>query len=240
MSRDARGVARRDFLKLTGAGALAASVAWPAGVAAQGERKPHELPDLPYDYDALEPHYDEQTLRIHHDKHHAGYVRGLNGAEEKLATLLADGDFSQTKPLCKALAFHGSGHLFHSLFWTNMGPDGGGEPDGGLARAVQASFGGFEPLKGLFLAAANSVAGSGWGVLAYRPFADDLVVLQAEKHENFAQWGAIPLLVCDVWEHAYYLKYQNRRSEWTAAFVENLVNWDDVAKRLEAARELAD
>ena len=195
----------------------------------------HTLPDLPYPYNALEPHYDQQTLTIHHDKHHAGYVKGLNAAEAQLEEMLEAGDFAQAKALCKALAFHGSGHILHSTFWTNMKPQGGGEPGGALAAAITKSFGSSDALKGLFLAATNSVEGSGWGVLAHRAMDDRLIVLQAEKHENLTQWGVTPILVCDVWEHAYYLKYQNRRSEWTQAFMDNLVNWDNVAERLAAA-----
>jgi superoxide dismutase, Fe-Mn family len=198
---------------------------------------PHELPALPYGYNALEPYYDEQTLRLHHDLHHAGYVKGLNAAEEKLAGLLTAGDFSAIKPVGKELAFHGSGHILHSLFWNNMKPGGGGEPEGELLKAIQQSFGNYPALKGLLLGAANAVEGSGWGILAYRKMDDRLVVLQAEKHENLTQWGVQPLLALDVWEHAYYLKYQNKRPEWTKVFLENLVNWEDVSCRLAEARK---
>jgi len=196
---------------------------------------PHKLPELPYAYDALEPHYDQETLRLHHDVHHAGYVKGLNAAEEELAAMLESGDFKNAKSVCGALAFHGSGHILHSIFWTNMKPGGGGEPAGELAAAIQRQFGSFDAFKGLFLAATNAVAGSGWGILAYRPSDDALVVLQAEKHENLTQWGVIPILVLDVWEHAYYLKYHNKRPEWTKAFMDHLVNWDNVAERYAAA-----
>jgi Fe-Mn family superoxide dismutase len=196
----------------------------------------HELPTLPYAYDALEPYYDEQTLRLHHDIHHAGYVKGLNAAEEKVAAMLKANDFAAAKAACAELAFHGSGHILHSLFWSNMKPGGGGEPAGELAAAIKQQFGGFQGLKGLFLAATNAVAGSGWGILAHRQANDALVVLQAEKHENLTQWGVTPLLALDVWEHAYYLKYQNKRPQWTQAFMEHLVNWDDVARRLAQAR----
>jgi len=196
----------------------------------------HELPQLPYAYDALEPHYDEQTVRLHHDIHHAGYVKGLNAAEEKTAAMLQSGDFAAAKAVCGELAFHGSGHILHSIFWTNMKAGGGGAPAGELAKAIEKQFGSYDSFKGLFLAATNAVAGSGWGILAYRKEDDALVVLQAEKHENLTQWGVAPILVLDVWEHAYYLKYQNKRPEWTKAFMEHLVNWDDVSKRLLAAR----
>jgi len=197
---------------------------------------PHTLPELPYAYNALEPHYDEQTVRLHHDMHHAAYVKGLNAAEEKVAAMLKSGDFAAAKSVCADLAFHGSGHILHSIFWTNMKPGGGGAPSGALADAITKSFGSVEACGGLFLAATNAVAGSGWGILAYRKMDDALVILQAEKHENLTQWGVTPVLVLDVWEHAYYLKYQNKRPDWTKAFMEHLVNWDNVAERLAAAK----
>ncbi len=233
------GIDRRGFIGAAGMGIAGASVVGlgSAADAANGATSgPHELPDLPYGYEALEPHYDKETLTIHHDKHHAGYVKGLNSTEAALKAALDAGDFSQSKVLCKAAAFHGSGHILHSLFWGNMKPGGGGEPSGGLAAGISRSFGSFEKFKGLFLAAANSVEGSGWGILAHRGLDDRLVVLQAEKHENLTQWGVSPILVVDVWEHAYYLKYQNRRKDWTATFMDQLVNWDNVAANLDAVR----
>lgn len=198
----------------------------------------HQLPPLPYDYSALEPYYDEATLRLHHDKHHAAYVTGLNAAEDKLATALQVGDFGGIKAICKELAFHGSGHILHSIFWTNMKQGGGGEPQNELAQTINRQFRSYDTFKKLFIAAANAVEGSGWGILAYRGMDDSLVALQAEKHENLTQWGVQPLLVLDVWEHAYYLKYQNRRPEWTQAFMEHLVNWENVAERLRNAKQL--
>jgi Fe-Mn family superoxide dismutase len=197
----------------------------------------HELPPLPYAYDALEPYYDEETLHLHHDKHHQAYVNGLNAAEEQVAKMLKAGDFAGARAACDALAFNGSGHILHSLFWTNMKPGGGGDPSGELADALKKQFGSVDDFRKLFLAATDSVQGSGWGILAYRKADDALVVLQAEKHQNLTQWGVTPLLALDVWEHAYYLKYQNRRSEFTKAFMEHLVNWDDVAKRLREAKK---
>jgi len=229
------GLDRRDFLSMAGVGLVASQILGADRADAQSEGA-HKLPDLPYAYDALEPYYDKETVTLHHDKHHAGYVKGLNAAEGKLAEALKSGDFTQAKEICKALAFHGSGHILHSLFWTNMKPAGGGEPTGNLAAGLRKCFGSFAAFKGLFLAAANSVEGSGWGILAHRAIDDRLVVLQAEKHENLTQWGVSPILVLDVWEHAYYLKYQNRRTDWTQAFMDHLVNWDDVARNLDAAR----
>ena len=196
---------------------------------------PYELPALPYAYDALEPHYDEQTVRLHHDIHHNGYVTGLNGAVDKVGAMLKSGDFAAVKAACKELAFHGSGHILHSILWTNMKPKGGGQPSGKLADAIKKQFGSYDAFKGLFLAATNAVEGSGWGILGRCPETGMLAVLQAEKHENLTVWGFRPILVLDVWEHAYYLKYQNKRPEWTATFMEHLVNWDNVAERFAAA-----
>ena len=197
---------------------------------------PHELPDLPYAYDALEPFLNEQTMHLHHDKHHAGYVKGLNEAEEKVKAAQQSGDFSAIRALCDTLAFNYSGHLFHTLFWSNMSPDGGGEPEGELAAQINRDFGSFATFKAQLLAASNSVQGSGWGVLAWQPLGAQLVILQAEKHQNLAQWGVTPLLVLDVWEHAYYLQYKNRRAEFIDGFFD-VINWDDVAARLAAAKE---
>jgi len=230
---------RRDFLRLAGMSAVVASLGR-TGLAAseKGEqtKMAHVLPPLPYAYDALEPYYDAETVRLHHDIHHAAYVKGLNDAEAQVAAMLKSGDFAGAKAACKALAFHGSGDILHSIFWTNMKPGGGGLPSGALLQAMDGAFGNYDAFKGLFLAATNAVEGSGWGILACRKMDSALVVLQAEKHENLTQWGVAPILVLDVWEHAYYLKYQNKRPDWTKTFMEHLVNWDDVAKRLAAAK----
>ena len=195
----------------------------------------HELPDLQYGYDALEPYLNAETLHLHHDKHHAGYVNGLNETEEKLKAAQQAGDFSAIAGMCNALAFHYSGHLLHSIYWTNMSPNGGGEPTGDLASQIERDFGPFATFKAHFLAASNAVQGSGWAILSWQPLGEQLVVLQAEKHQNLTQWGVTPIMVLDVWEHAYYLQYQNRRAEFAEGFFE-VVNWEDVAARLAAAR----
>lgn len=231
---------RRELLALMGFGFAALTVpglGTTAMLDAKGGRNmAHELPPLPYDYKALEPYYSEEILRLHHDKHHAAYVNGLNAAEEKVGKMIASGDFALANTIANDLAFHGSGHILHSIFWTNMKPAGGGEPTGELLDMIKKQFQSFDAFKNLFIATSNSIQGSGWGILAYNPMFDSLVVLGAEKHENRTQWGVQPLLVCDVWEHAYYLQYQNRRPEWTKAFIEHLVNWDDVARRLSIAK----
>ena len=192
---------------------------------------PLTLPDLPYAYEALEPFLSAETLHLHHDKHHATYVKTYNETEEKLAKAREAGDFATIRALCDALAFNYSGALLHSLFWKNMKPGGGGEPTGELAAQIATDFGSFETFKAEMIAAANAVQGSGWAILVWQHCAKKLEILQAEKHQNLAEWGAKPLLVLDVWEHAYYLQYQNRRPDFTKAFFD-VVNWDDVAERL--------
>jgi Fe-Mn family superoxide dismutase len=190
----------------------------------------HELPPLPYDYAALEPHIDEQTMKLHHDKHHLAYVNGLNNAEAKLAEARQKNDFSLVKHWEREAAFHGAGHFLHCIFWENMTPNGGGEPSGALADAIKKSFGGFAQFMGQFKAAGTAVEGSGWVLLVKNNMTSNLDILTAEKHQDLSQWVVTPLLVCDVWEHAYYLKYQNNRAAYLEGFT-NLINWKDVAKR---------
>ncbi|MBS3116905.1 superoxide dismutase [Candidatus Woesearchaeota archaeon] len=189
------------------------------------------LPDLPYAYNALEPYYSEQMLRLHHDKHHAGYVNGLNMALKKLKEARDTGDYSLIKHWEREMAFHGAGHWFHSLFWENMHP---GKEDnkpgrGELFDAILRSFGSYEKFLAQFKAATIAVEGSGWGVLAKDP-EGNLHIFAVENHQKVWVPGLAPLLVCDVWEHAYYLQYQNRRPEWVDNFIK-LINWKDVEKR---------
>jgi Fe-Mn family superoxide dismutase len=198
---------------------------------------PHVLPPLPYDYKALEPHIDEQTMRLHHDIHHKAYVDGLNAAEEKLAAMRQSGDFSQAQAVQRALAFHGSGHFNHCIFWENMSPKGGGAPAGDLAARIAKDFGSFDAFRKHLSAAAASVEGNGWGILAWHPMAGHLFVLAAMNHQNQGIHGAIPLLMIDVWEHAYYLRYQNKRPAYIEAWW-NVVNWANVAERYDRARAL--
>ncbi len=187
------------------------------------------LPELPYAYNALEPWMDEPTMRLHHDKHHAGYVRGVNKATEGIANALENGDFSNVKHLERDLAFHGAGHILHTMFWNNMSPSKS-NPSPELKKYILRDFGSFETFKKYFKAASKSVEASGWGILGYQPHADKLVVLQSEKHQNLSQWITYPILVIDVWEHAYYLKYQNRRGDFIDAFF-NVIDWDNVNLR---------
>jgi Fe-Mn family superoxide dismutase len=196
----------------------------------------YTLPALPYGYDALEPMYDQQTLKLHHDKHHAAYVAGLNAALTKLDAARKAKDFAAVKAASIDLAFNGSGHILHTLFWHSMKPGGnGGQMPFEVKQAFEESFGSAESAQAQFAAAAKAVEGSGWGVLAFEPVSQKLVILQCEKHQNLTIWGVVPLLVCDVWEHAYYLKYQNNRGEWVDNFMK-LANWDFAAERLAAAK----
>lgn len=195
----------------------------------------YELPELGYDYGALEPHYSAETLELHHDKHHAAYVAGANATLEQLGEARDQGDFATINQLEKNLAFHVSGHVLHSVFWTNMSPDGGGQPDGELGAAIDDSFGSFDALRAQLTAAALGVQGSGWGVLGWEPLGRRLVVTQVYDHQsNLTQAGA-PLLALDMWEHAFYLQYRNVKADWVEAFW-NIVSWDDIARRLERAR----
>jgi Fe-Mn family superoxide dismutase len=194
----------------------------------------YELPPLPYDYDALEPHIDARIMELHHDKHHQGYVDGANAALDRLSEMRESGDFGAIKSVKRDLSFNLSGHVNHSVFWENMSPDGGGEPSGELADAIASDFGSYDAMKADFAAAAGGVEGSGWGMLVHDSVADRLLVIQAENHNNRAVQGSTPLLVCDVWEHAYYLQYENDRGAYVDAFW-NVVDWDDVAERYAAA-----
>jgi Fe-Mn family superoxide dismutase len=197
----------------------------------------YRLPDLPYDYDALEPHISADIMRLHHDKHHAGYVTGANTALDKLAAARAAGDFAAITKLEKDLAFHLSGHVLHSLFWQNLGPDGG-EPAGELLDQLRADFGGVEQFRAHLLEAANTVQGSGWAVAAWEPLAKRLVITQVYDHQGNVGQGTLPILVVDAWEHAWYLQYKNVKADFFAA-VWNVINWDDVAQKLKLARATA-
>ncbi len=192
----------------------------------------HQLPPLPYPYNALEPVISEEALRIHHDKHHKAYVDGLNKAEVKLAEARRKNNFEFIKYWENELAFNGSGHILHSIFWTVMAPAGtGGQPGLYTASHISSYFGSYDIFREQFINATVKVEGSGWGILAWQPAWRRLEILQAEKHQNLTQWSSIPILICDVWEHAYYLDYQNKRREYIDAWW-NLINWYEVEKRL--------
>lgn len=197
----------------------------------------YTLPDLPYDYAALEPHQIGAILELHHDKHHAAYVTGANQTLEKLAAARDAGDFGAIVGLEKTLAFHVSGHVLHTIYWQNMSPDGGDKPTGELAAAIDEHFGSFDGFKGQLTNATTTVQGSGWGALAWEPLGGRLIVEQVYDHQGNIGNGSIPLLVIDAWEHAYYLQYKNVRPDFVAAFW-NIVNWADVQARFTAASAL--
>jgi len=199
--------------------------------------KPYELPDLPYDYGALEPHYSARVLELHHDKHHAAYVKGLNTALEKLSAARDSGDLSAIVGMEKTLAFNLSGHVLHTLFWQNLSPTGGGRPEGELAAAIDDNFGSFDAFKAQLSEATNSVQGSGWGSLSWEPLGQRLFIEQIYDHQGNVGQSGVNLLVIDAWEHAYYLQYENRRPEYTEA-IWNVVNWDDVSDRFQRAQTL--
>jgi Fe-Mn family superoxide dismutase len=197
----------------------------------------YTLPDLPYDYGALEPHYSAAILELHHDKHHAAYVKGANTALEKLDEARHTASFGAINQLEKALAFNLSGHVLHSLFWQNMTPDGGGKPENDLAAAIDEWFGSFEGFRSQMSEAAVNVQGSGWSALTWEPLARSLIVEQIYDHQSNVGQGATPLLVLDMWEHAYYLQFKNVRADWVDSFW-NIVNWADVAERFQRTRNL--
>jgi Fe-Mn family superoxide dismutase len=195
----------------------------------------YTLPDLPYDYSALGQAMSAEILQLHHDKHHAAYVKGANDTLDQLAEARDKGQLGGLVGLEKTLAFNLSGHVLHSIFWQNLSPDGGDKPDGDLGAAIDADFGSFDNLKAQLTTATTSVQGSGWGVLAWEPVGGRLLVEQVYDHHGNVGQGSVPVLVFDAWEHAYYLQYKNVRPD----YVEQLwtvVNWADVAARLVTAR----
>jgi Fe-Mn family superoxide dismutase len=200
--------------------------------------KPYVLPELGYDYAALEPHYSARMLELHHDKHHKAYVDGVNATLEKLAAARASDDLSAIVGLAKTLAFNLSGHVLHTLFWKNLTPKGADRPVGELAAAIDESFGSFDAFHKQLSSSASSVQGSGWGALTWEPLGERLFIEQIYDHQGNTGQGGVPLLVIDAWEHAYYLQYENRRPDYVAA-IWNVIDWTDVAARFALAREMA-
>ncbi|AKH97759.1 superoxide dismutase [Halanaeroarchaeum sulfurireducens] len=190
----------------------------------------YELPPLPYDYDALEPHISEQVLTWHHDTHHQGYVNGWNNAEETLAENREAGTTDDSAAAIRNVTHNGSGHILHTLFWNNMSPNGGGEPEGDLRARIEEDFGSFEAWQDEFEAAAG--AASGWALLIYDTHAERLRNVVVDKHDQGALWGSHPILALDVWEHSYYFDYGPDRGSFIDAFFE-VVDWDDVAENYE-------
>lgn len=237
-------ITRREALST--AAIVGTGLVWPAwaqergagskGTAAQGDvvgqllaqayaGDEYALPPLPYAYDALEPHIDAQTMQLHHDKHHQGYVDGLNRALQSIAELRgAEPDPVRLYALERDLSFNGGGHVLHTYFWATMKPGGGGAPQGQLAQALTRDFGSLDAFRNYYSKVAAGVKGSGWAVLCHEPVGDRLMVFSLNEHDTKLIAGARPLLPLDVWEHAYYLKYQNKRAAYIDAWW-NVVNW---------------
>lgn len=199
-------------------------------------RTKHTLPDLPYEYNALEPIISADLMHVHHDKHHAAYVNNLNAAEEKLAEALVKNCTQSIISASVAIKFNGGGHLNHSIYWTNLSPNGGGEPTGDLLEEIKKDFGSFEALKALMSARAVGVQGSGWAWLGYNPKTQRLQVTTTGNQDSLMDVeGLVPLFTIDVWEHAYYLQYRNVRPDYVKA-IWDIANWNNVAERLQKAR----
>ncbi len=194
----------------------------------------YTLPDLDYDYGALEPHISAEIMQLHHDKHHKAYVDGANTALDKLAEARDKGDFGAISKLEKDLAFNLGGHTNHSVFWKNLTPNAAERPDGELAAAIDEYFGSFEGFRAQFSEAAKSIQGSGWGALVFDPIAGRLNTLSFYDQQNNLPVGSVPLLLLDMWEHAFYLQYKNVKADYVTAFWK-IVNWTDVAERFAKA-----
>ena len=195
----------------------------------------YTLPELPYDYAALEPHISGKIMQLHHDKHHQAYVTGANAALDALAEARESGNLANVNKLEKDLAFNVGGHVNHTIFWNNLSPEGGERPEGELAAALDEYFGSFEKFQAHFTATAMGVQGSGWAVLAWDALGQRANVVQFFDQQGNLPAGTVPLLMLGVWEHAYYLDYLNVRADYVSAFW-NIANWADVAKRFDAAR----
>ena len=203
----------------------------------------YTLPEMPYAYDALEPHIDAQTMEIHHSKHHQKYTDGMNGALEKLSPELQDKDIEEILSninqvpydVKSAININGGGYDNHKLFWNSMKQNGGGEPTGAIADAINDSFGSFAEFKELFSSKTAPIQGSGWGWLVYNPNSGKVEYKAMPNQTSPRTEGLVPLLGLDVWEHAYYLKYQNKRPDYIAAWW-NVINWDEVNDRFSKAK----
>ncbi len=191
---------------------------------------------LPYSENFLEPYMDAETMHLHYTFHHGGAVKAANKDLEMIHKAMDANNFDTVDYYTKKLAFHFSSHVLHSIFWTNL-TNMKNEPTGTLKKDIERDFGSYEKLKGYIAATSKNVDGAGWGVLGYQPYSRKLTILQCENHEKLTQWGVVPILVIDVWEHAYYLKYKNKRGDFVDALF-NIINWDNVAERLDTAKKL--
>lgn len=197
----------------------------------------YTLPQLGYDFSALEPHISGRIMELHHDKHHKAYVDGANTALAKLAEARDGNDFANVNKLEKDLAFNLAGHVNHTVFWTNLSPDGGGAPEGELAAAIDDNFGSVDKFKAHFTAASAGIQGSGWGALVWDSLGQKLLVQQYYDHQGNFATGTVPLLLLDMWEHAFYLDYVNVKADYIKAFW-NIAHWGNVQERFARAREM--
>ena len=191
----------------------------------------YTLPDLDYDYAALEPHISARIMELHHSKHHAAYVTGANNALAQLAEARDKGDFANINRLSKDLAFHTGGHINHSVFWNNLSPDGGDKPTGEIAAAIDEFFGSFDQFRAHFEANANAIQGSGWSILVWDSLGQRLNIAQLYDQQANLPLAQVPIVLLDMWEHAFYLQYKNVKADYAKAWW-NVVNWDAVNKRL--------
>jgi Fe-Mn family superoxide dismutase len=194
------------------------------------------LQPLPYKFEFLEPYMDAETVNLHYTFHHGGAVKGANKDMQMIKKAMDENNLETVDFWTKKLSYHFSSHALHSIFWTNL-TNKKTEPARDLLKRIEKDFGSYDRLKGYIAATSKNVDGNGWGILSYQPYSDKLSVIQCENHEKLVQWGAVPLLVIDVWEHAYYLKYKNKRADFVDALF-NIINWDNVEQRLSLATKL--
>lgn len=237
---------RKDFLKTSAAlGAvtlLPSNSVFAAGLENNGidklvdENGNFQLAPLPYNTNFLEPYMDEETVNLHYAFHHGGAVKGANKDLTMIQKALNENNLETIDYWTKKLSYHSSSHILHSIFWTNL-TNQKSTPKGDLLRQIEKDFGSYEKLQAYLSKTSKDLDGVGWGILGYHPHTKKLIIMQCENHEKLTQWGVIPLLVLDVWEHAYYLKYRNRRTEFVDALF-SIINWDNVAERFDKARKI--
>ena len=191
---------------------------------------------LPYPEDFLEPYMDAETMKLHYAFHHGGAVKAANNDLKKIKESVDNNTLETVDFWTKKLSFHFSSHILHSIFWTNL-TNKQMSPTGELLKRIEKNFGSYDKLKTYIATTSKNIDGNGWGILGYQPYSDSLTVLQCENHEKLTQWGVVPILVIDVWEHAYYLKYKNKRADFVDALF-NIINWDNVSQRLDLSLKL--
>jgi Fe-Mn family superoxide dismutase len=191
---------------------------------------------LPYNKNFLEPYMDEETVYLHHTFHHGGAVKAANKDLQMIRKAMDENSLETVDYWTKKLSYHFSSHILHTIFWTNL-TNRKTEPKGELLKRIEKDFGSYDKLKGYISKTSKDVDGNGWGILGYQPYSDKLTILQCENHEKLTQWGVIPLLVIDVWEHAYYLKYRNKRNDFVDTML-NIIDWDNVGERMNSAMKL--